>query len=431
MKIFFILFLIISTPLVSASDDYPSYPNYPGYPDGGDHSDDDDHHRPTPDNQCRVRQEERQRELIDIELKGITRLTTDIMQSTPRTLNGQTYEMSIDGTSDYGLTLFPEGAFSGRKISNNTFLVTVVNANLLYSHEGGIFFSRHEEIEYRISLVNQAPIPECTDSFQKCLISVSFLYNNQLIDFEDIARDFRYDFFFNDSVVQLTGVSGSKVNFSRSNNGHTTVKTRLTSKVSGRMINIESKPLAMCAQRSGHGDGNGHGGGNGNGGGRNDDRPRYPRNPDRDHDDGHGRDHDHDRDYDRDHDRDHHDDDRRDHRREEIDHKWMRYKSTHVDILDRDDRFLSNGFTAKYRVVVSNPYRNAIECDVTIISSRGTNRKYEIIDTKVHRNVRIPARSSAEKYGEIEGKEGRGTNGLLWTTNYGHEVKASGCRYLR
>ncbi len=112
-----------------------------------------------------------------------------------------------------------------------------------------------------------------------------------------------------------------------------------------------------------------------------------------------------------------------------IDHQWMRFESTHVDILAREDRLFSRRFTLQYRVVISNPFPLDIECDVTLVSSRGINERYEVIDTQVHKGVVITALSNETKYGEIEAKEGRGTNGLLWLTNYGHEVFTSGCRY--
>ncbi len=446
---------------LSASDNYPDYPDYPGYPDDNDGRDPSPPTTPRPDNsQCRVAQDERRRELVDIELKGITDLTTDIMGSTPETLYGSSYEMSIDGSADYALELFPIDAFKLDKVSTNSFIVTVVRPELLYVSEGGLYFPRFEEIEYRISLVNQAPIPQCTDSFQKCLISVSFLYNNQLIDFDKVGESFKYEFFYNDQVIQLVKVTGSKAIFTRDSNARATVVMQLVSRSSGRSIDIESRPLAECEQVDrGHDDGD-----NGD--------AHPPRNPNGrwgswtswsqcsrscgggfqrrfrqclgEYCDGdnvqmracnsHDCRGDHDGNYPHPRDPRHprhprHPGDRNG-RRPAIDHHWMRYKSTNVDILSRDDRFLSKEFTAHYRVVTSNPYPAPIACDITLVSSRGVNRDYEIIDTVVHKAVEIPAKSSSSRRGEIEGKEGRGTNGMLWTTNYGHEVKASGCRYI-
>ncbi|MAF78333.1 MAG: hypothetical protein CME60_09230 [Halobacteriovoraceae bacterium] len=462
MKLILLVLLFLNTANLYASDNYPDYPDYPGYPPGDDHVPAPHDPSPNPDySQCRAAQRERRNALLDIELQGITELTADIMGSTPETLYGSSYEMSISGTADYALELFPSQAFRLEKLSTNSFLVTVTRPELLYTQEGGLYFPRYEEIEYRISLVNQAPIPQCTDSFQKCLISVSFLYNNQLINFDEISNSFDYQFFYNDQVIELVKVKGSRVIFTRDSNDYTTVRMEMKSHSTGRTIRIESKPLAECEQNRRNDDDDI--------GDDDDHYPHPPRIPDTrwgrwsswgqctrscgggvqrryrqclsDRCDGdavqmracnsHDCRHD---DYPTDprhprHPR-HPDHPRRPGRRPAIDHDWMRFKSTNVDILNRDDRLLSKGFTAYYRVVTANPYPAPIECDVTLISSRGVNRDYEIIDTVVHRSVRIAAKSSSSQHGQIEGKEGRGTNGLLWTTNYGHEVKASGCRYI-
>ncbi len=370
-------------------------------------------------NQCVEPDDQQRGQLFNLHISGVEDITTAIMQSTPSTLQGQVFDIEIRGREEYSLTLFPESAFTITDYYANFFKAEVTNAAALYVTEGGIYFPRYEKIKYRISLANALPIPQCTDSFQKCLISVSFLYNRQLLDFERISEAFDYKFIFNEEALELIKVSGSDVQFRRKNNDYATVKLEMVSRSTNRVIKIESEPLALCKQMGsdsgdhdgdngdghgdGHGDGSGHGGGhgdgNGHGGGHhdgddNDDDhgPRPPRTPVR-----------------------------------EIDHNWMRFKSTQVDILNRDDR-LGRGFTAYYRVIVANPYPFDIECDVTLVSSRGVNREYEIIDTKVHKNFYIEAKSSADEDGQIEGKSGHGTNGLLWTTNYGHEVKATGCR---
>ena len=360
-------------------------------------------------------------QLYNIFVSGVDQITTAIMANTPSTLQGQVFDVEVRGREEYNLTLFPKSAFKITDYYSNYFQVEVVNSDALYVREGGIFFPRYESIKYRVSLANALPIPQCTDSFQKCLISVSFLYNRQLLDFERIAQAFDYKFIYDEDALELVRVAGSEVQFRRKNNDYAVVKVELLSRSTQRVIKIESEPLALCKQISddddsdpdhggGHGDGHGdgHGGGHGDG-----------------HGDGHGGGH-----------GDGYGDGHGDGHprptppRPEIDHEWMRFKSTQIDILNRDDRLLSRGFTVYYRLMVTNPYPSDIECTVTLVSSRGVNRKYEIIDTQVHKNFYIPAKTTADEDGSIEGKEGHGTNGLLWTTNYGHEIKATGCRYV-
>ncbi len=109
---------------------------------------------------------------------------------------------------------------------------------------------------------------------------------------------------------------------------------------------------------------------------------------------------------------------------------YMRYNGVSVSILSVNDRFISRRATASYEVSLTNPYKRGIRCNIILISSRGSNEKFEVIDQKAHLGVYAPANGVTKLAGTIEIKHGRGDDGLQWVESKGHLVKAENCTLL-
>ena len=110
--------------------------------------------------------------------------------------------------------------------------------------------------------------------------------------------------------------------------------------------------------------------------------------------------------------------------------KWLRYNGVAVHIVAVRDRLFSQRARAFYEASLSNPYDRAISCSIELISSRGINERYEVIDSKTHMNIRVEPRSSETVSGNIEIKHGRGDDGLQWLDSKGHMVSARNCMFV-
>src|SRR5690606_35778131 len=104
--------------------------------------------------------------------------------------------------------------------------------------------------------------------------------------------------------------------------------------------------------------------------------------------------------------------------------KWLRYNGVAVHIVAVRDRLFSQRARAFYEASLSNPYSRPISCSIELISSRGINERYEVIDSKTHMNIRVEPRSSEKVCGDSEIKHGRGDDGLQWLDFKGHMVSA-------
>ncbi len=110
--------------------------------------------------------------------------------------------------------------------------------------------------------------------------------------------------------------------------------------------------------------------------------------------------------------------------------EYMRYNGVSVAITSVNDRLISRRARADYQAALSNPFNRAIRCNIVLISSRGINERYEVIDQKAHLGVYVPAKSVTKVHGHIEIKHGRGDDGLQWVESKGHLVKAENCIFL-
>lgn len=110
--------------------------------------------------------------------------------------------------------------------------------------------------------------------------------------------------------------------------------------------------------------------------------------------------------------------------------EWLRYNGVSVHIRVVDDRLISRRARAFYEASLSNPYSRPISCSIELISSRGIDERYEVIDSKTHLNVYVAPRSSEKVCGSIEIKHGRGDDGLQWLDFKGHTVSARNCMFV-
>lgn len=110
--------------------------------------------------------------------------------------------------------------------------------------------------------------------------------------------------------------------------------------------------------------------------------------------------------------------------------EYLRYNGVSINITRVDDRLVSRRATAYYDASLTNPYNRGIRCNIELTSSRGTNDRYEVIATKSHTGVYVPAKSITKVCGHIEIKHGRGDDGLQWVESKGHLVRASNCFFV-
>ena len=110
--------------------------------------------------------------------------------------------------------------------------------------------------------------------------------------------------------------------------------------------------------------------------------------------------------------------------------EFMRYNGVSVHIIAVRDRLFSQRARAFYDASLMNPYTRPISCSIELISSRGINERYEVIDSKTHLNVYVEPRSSTQVSGNIEIKHGRGDDGLQWLDFKGHTVLARNCMFV-
>lgn len=110
--------------------------------------------------------------------------------------------------------------------------------------------------------------------------------------------------------------------------------------------------------------------------------------------------------------------------------EYLRYNGVSVHITKVDDRLISRRARAYYEVSLTNPYARAIRCGVKIISSRGQNEKYEVIDSKTHLGVYVAPKGITKMSGSIEIKHGRGDDGLQWIESKGHLIRTENCIFL-
>lgn len=110
--------------------------------------------------------------------------------------------------------------------------------------------------------------------------------------------------------------------------------------------------------------------------------------------------------------------------------EYLRYNGVSVHIQRVDDRLISRRARAYYEVSLANPYNRAIRCSIKLISSRGINERYEVIDSKTHLNVYAASKSVTKLSGNLEIKHGRGDDGLQWIESKGHLVRTENCMFL-
>jgi hypothetical protein len=110
--------------------------------------------------------------------------------------------------------------------------------------------------------------------------------------------------------------------------------------------------------------------------------------------------------------------------------EYMRFNGVSVSITRVDDRLLSRRAYAYYDVSLTNPFSRSIRCNIVLISSRGVNENYEVIDQKSHLGVFATAKGITKLSGRIEIKHGRGDDGLQWVESKGNLVKAENCMFL-
>ncbi|MBC7428332.1 MAG: hypothetical protein H7336_06955 [Bacteriovorax sp.] len=110
--------------------------------------------------------------------------------------------------------------------------------------------------------------------------------------------------------------------------------------------------------------------------------------------------------------------------------EYMRFNGVSVAIIRVNDRLISRRASADYEASLTNPYNRAIRCNIVLISSRGVNERYEVIDQKSHLGVYVPAKGITKMCGHIEIKHGRGDDGLQWVESKGNLVKAENCMFL-
>ena len=109
---------------------------------------------------------------------------------------------------------------------------------------------------------------------------------------------------------------------------------------------------------------------------------------------------------------------------------WLRYNGVSVNIKVVRDEVFSRRARAYYEASLTNPYFRPISCSIELISSRGVNEKFEVIDSKTHLNIEVGPRSSEKVCGDIEIKHGRGDDGLQWIESKGHLVSARNCMFI-
>ncbi|MBC7713395.1 MAG: hypothetical protein H7177_08650 [Rhizobacter sp.] len=110
--------------------------------------------------------------------------------------------------------------------------------------------------------------------------------------------------------------------------------------------------------------------------------------------------------------------------------EYMRFNGVTVAIVRVNDRIISRRASADYEASLTNPYDRAIRCNIVLISSRGVNERYEVIDQKAHLGVYVPPKGITKMCGHIEIKHGRGDDGLQWIESRGNLVKAENCMFL-
>lgn len=110
--------------------------------------------------------------------------------------------------------------------------------------------------------------------------------------------------------------------------------------------------------------------------------------------------------------------------------EYLRYNGVSVHIQRVDDRLISRRARAYYEASLANPYNRSIRCSIKLISSRGINERYEVIDSKTHLNVYVAPKSVTKVSGNLEIKHGRGDDGLQWIESKGHLVRTENCMFL-
>ena len=109
---------------------------------------------------------------------------------------------------------------------------------------------------------------------------------------------------------------------------------------------------------------------------------------------------------------------------------YMRFNGVSVAIIRVNDRIISRRASADYEASLTNPYNRAIRCNIVLISSRGINERFEVIDQKSHLGVYVSPHGFTKMCGHIEIKHGRGDDGLQWVESKGNLVKAENCMFL-
>jgi hypothetical protein len=110
--------------------------------------------------------------------------------------------------------------------------------------------------------------------------------------------------------------------------------------------------------------------------------------------------------------------------------EYLKFNGVGVNIIRVNDRLVSRRARAYYEASLTNPYNRSIKCSIELISSRGSNEKFEVIDSKTHLAVFVAPKGVTKVFGDLEIKHGRGDDGLQWISAKGHLVSAKNCLFL-
>jgi hypothetical protein len=371
-------------------------------------------------------------------VSGFDELTDAIGKGIPERVQAKTFYLNVAGQGDYELSLSPSSPFEIEKLGDNRFAIKIVDADLLYEYNAGFYWPKYEKIHYKVVLRGSGLAQSETGSDVSCIQSVSFHFNQQIFDFNTIDEYFSYDFEYDRNIFEYMGVEGEIAKFKRLRKGEGNVLFRLYSEGKEVLV-IPSANLGHCQTARGG-------------------RPRRPfpsprPNPpiadwtqwstwsDCSASCGEGS---------QVRTRQCYSNGRRSNQcyGEALERKscylractpavltknqknQMAFKGVNISISGKDPRILSRRFDIEYVAVLTNPFKHDMKCDIYLESSRGKNRKYETIDTKVHSSVFVGAYSSTTSLGSIECKSGRGEDGLNWIHVNGHNVKAENCFFV-